>query len=120
MSQELPPMPTPRGRRPPPPKVPPVRVGDVRFEQSPLPFDQADGGQRHGYLAAYQADTNELLWRVRVYEIEYEPHLERDVQDVFFAAMSVSPDGHQIFIDNTHGLHFAVDIDGDHAVHARP
>jgi hypothetical protein len=42
------------------------------------------------------------------------------VQDVFFAAMTVSPDGRQIFVDNTRGGRFAIDIGGDHAVHARP
>ncbi len=73
-----------------------------------------------GYLAACKGDTDELLWRVRVYVIKVNPHLEGDVQDVFFTALALSPDGHQIFVDNEDGGRFAVDIDGDHAVHARP
>ena len=120
MTQDLPPVPRPSARRPPPPKVVAVRVGDVRFEQAELPFKEANGGQRLGYLAAYKGDTDELLWRVRVYDIHYKPELEGDVQDVFFAAMTVSPDGRQIFVDNTRGVRFAIDIDGEHAVHARP
>lgn len=120
MTQDQPPMPRPAARRAPPPKVPAVRVGDVRFEQTELPYKEANGGQRLGYLGAYKGDTDELLWRVRVYEIHYNPALEGDVQDVFFAAMSVSPDGRQIFVDNTRGARFAIDIEGNHAVHARP
>jgi hypothetical protein len=41
----------------------------VRFEQAELPFKEVHGGQRLGYLAAYKGDSDELLWRVRVYDI---------------------------------------------------
>lgn len=119
MSQDLP-LPPVSAKRAAAPKVPAVRVGDVRYEQARLSRKDADGGQRLGYLAAYKGDTDELLWRVRVYVIKVNPHLEGDVQDVFFTALALSPDGHQIFVDNEDGGRFAVDIDGNHAVHARP
>lgn len=119
MNHDLPPM-RAMAKRDGPPNVPAVRVGEVRFEQTQLSRKEANGGQRLGYLGAYKGETNELLWRVRVYEIHYEPDLEGDVQDVFFTAMTLSPDGHQIFVDNEDGGRFAVDIDGDHAVHVRP
>ncbi len=106
-------------RRPGPPKVPAVRVGELRFEQARLSRKEAQGGQRCGYLAAYKGDTDEVAWRVRVYEVTYDPRLEGDVQDVFFAAMSLSADGRQILVDNEDGARYAVDIDGDHAVHVR-
>jgi len=119
MSQD-PPLPSVSAKRGNVPKVPAVRVGDVRYEQARLSRKEAGDGQRLGYLAAYRGDTDELLWRVRVYAIQYVPHLEGDVQDVFFTAMRLSPDGRQILIDNELGKHFAVDIDGEHAVHALP
>ena len=106
-------------RRDAPAEVPAVHAGGLRFEQTQLSRKEADGGQRLGYLGAYKGESNELLWRVRVYEIHYRPELEGDVQDVFFTAMRLSDDGRQILVDNEDDEHFAVDIDGDHAVHAR-
>ncbi len=118
MSQELPLRAS--AKRDGAPKVPAVRAAGIRFEQTRLSRKEADGAQRLGYLAAYKGETDELLWRVRVYDIRYNPDLEDDVQDVFFTAMTLSPDGHQIFVDNEVGGRYAVDIDGDHAVHVRP
>ena len=119
MNDDLPPM-RAMAKRDGPPEVPAVRLAGVRFEQARLPRKEAAGGQRLGYLGAYKGESDELLWRVRVYEIHYEPDLEGDVQDVFFTAMTLSPDGRQVFVDNEHGGRYAVDIDGDHAVHVRP
>ena len=121
MSQQLPVsgLPPVSAKRPAPPKVPAVHVGEVRFEQAKLSRKEANGGQRCGYLAAYRGDTDELLWRVRVYDVTFDPHLEGDVQDVYFSAMSLSADGRQILVDNEDGGRYAVEIHGDHAVHAR-
>ena len=60
MSQDLP-LPPVSAKRAGAPKVPAVRVGDVRYEQARLSRKDADGGQRLGYLAAYKGDTDELL-----------------------------------------------------------
>jgi hypothetical protein len=119
MSQDLP-SPHVSAKRAGAPEVPAIHAGDVRYEQASLPRNDADAGQRLGWLAAYKGDTDELLWRVRVYVVKVDPRLEGDVQDVFFTAMTLSPDGRQIFVDNEKGQRFAVDIDGGHAVHARP
>jgi hypothetical protein len=118
MNQDLPP--SVSARRPAPAKVPAVRVGDLRFEQARLSRKEALDGQPCGYVAAYRGDTDELLWRVRVYAVPIDPRLEGDVQEVYFTAMSLSANGHAILVDNEIGGRYAVDIDGDHAVHARP
>ena len=102
------------------PKVPAVYRNDLRFEQARLSRKEANGGQRLGYLAAYKGDTDELLWKVRVYKIDYVPELEGDVQDVFFTALKLSDDGRQLLVDNERGEHFAVDIDGDPTVLVLP
>ena len=121
MNQDLPlsGLPSVSAKRPAPPKVPSVRIGDVRFEQAKLSRKEAESGQRCGYLAAYKGDTDVMLWRVRVYDIAVDPRLEGDVQDVYFSAMSRSTDGQQILVDNEVGGRYAVDIGGDHAVHPR-
>jgi hypothetical protein len=99
-----------------PPQVPPVKIGGVRYEQARLGPQEAKG-LRSGYLAAYQGDGDVLLWRVKVYDVAYDPQLEADVQDVWFRKMSASPDGKQILIENEIGDQYAVEVAGDHAVH---
>jgi hypothetical protein len=111
MSQDSPlPVPHVAAKRRAPPKVPAVTLDGVRYEQAVLPRNEADGRQRTGYLAAYKGSSDERLWRIRVYELQIDPDLEGDVQDVYFARMIASPDGHALLIDNERGEHFAVDV----------
>jgi len=93
-----------------PPEVPAVTLDGIRYEQAVLARDEAGGGQRTGWLAAVQGASGERLWRVRVYELKVDPRLEGDVQDVFFATMSASPDGRELLIANERGDRFAVDV----------
>jgi len=111
MSQDSPlPVPHVAAKRRAPPKVPAVTLDGVRYEQAVLARNEADGRQRTGFLAAYKDGSEERLWRIRVYELQIDPDLEADVQDVYFAKMSASPDGHGLLIDNERGEHFAVDV----------
>lgn len=93
-----------------PPDVAAVVLDGVRYEQAVLTHGEAGGGQRTGWLAAYGGASDERLWRVRVYELQVDPRLEGDVQDVFFATMTASPDGHELLIANERGDRFAVDV----------
>lgn len=104
------PMPSVRAKRPAPPKVAPVVFDGMRFEQAGRALVPA-GGQRTGYLVAYKGDTDERLWLLQVYAIEVIAHLERDVQEVYFASMAVLPATRQIAITNERGDRFLVDID---------
>ena len=111
MSQDNPsPLPHIAVKRRAPPKVAAVTLDGVRYEQAVLARAEADGGQRTGYLAAYQGASDERLWRIRVYQLKIDPALEGDVQDVYFATMSASPDGHELLIANERGEHYAVDV----------
>lgn len=109
-AEDLPPLPQVAAKRRAPPKVPAVTLDGIRYEQAVLPRAEADGGQRTGYLAAYRGASEERLWRLRVYELEIDPHLEGDVQDVYFKSMTAAPDGHALLIENEHGDRFAVDV----------
>jgi hypothetical protein len=109
-AEDMPPLPQVAAKRRAPPKVAAVTLDGVRYEQAVLARAEADGGQRTGYLAAYKGASDERLWRVRVYELKIDPHLEGDVQDVYFASMTASPDGHELLIANERGDRFAVDV----------
>jgi hypothetical protein len=107
---DKPPLPHVAAKRRAPPDVAALVLDGVRYEQAVLARVDADGGQRTGYLAAFNVASNERLWRVRVYELQVDPRLEGDVQDVFFASMSTLPDGHELLIANERGDRFAVDV----------
>ena len=105
-----PPLPRIAAKRRPPPQVAAVTLDGVRYEQAVLARGEAGGGQRTGWLAAWRGTSDEPLWRVRVYELKMDERLEGDVQDVFFATMTASPDGHELRITNERGDRFAVDV----------
>ena len=107
---DKPPLPQVAAKRRAPPEVAAVTLDGVRYEQAVLARGEAGGGQRTGYLAACKGASGERLWRVRVYELQADPRLEGDVQDVFFSSMTASPDGHGLLIANERGDRFAVDV----------
>lgn len=107
---DKPPLPRIAAKRRAAPEVAAVTLDGVRYEQAVLARSEAGGGQRTGWLAARKGASGEPLWRVRVYELQVDPRLEGDVQDVFFASMTASPDGHELLIANERGDRFAVDV----------
>ncbi len=84
-----------------PPDVPPVCHGGVVYSQ--------DGGGPGGVLVASDEDTGKKLWTLTVYDNKIDPALEADVQWVFFAAMTLAPDG-RLRIVNEAGKAFLVDV----------
>ncbi len=106
MTEEFPP---PRSsKRPAPPEIEPVVIGDVRYEQVrnalDLGFDQLTG-----YLRARDAGTGEDLWVRQVYAVVIDESKERDVQEVYFASMTAGGDGASLIIENERGERFSVD-----------
>lgn len=93
--------------RPAPPHVEPVTIGGTRFEQA-LDVDDSGGGDS-GWLRAVDASEDRELWLVRVYAPEYDPTMERDVQEVYFTDLAVSPDGDRLLVTNEAGERWEVD-----------
>ncbi len=96
----------PRASRLPPAKVAPVTIGGIRYEQR-IGNESADG-QVGGLLAAYDA-AGKLLWTTKVYDNRRRPDLEGDVQDVYFSALTLEPDG-RLRIVNESDDTFLVDV----------
>jgi hypothetical protein len=70
--------------RGPPKKVQPLIHNDVKFI-APL--------NRLGYIEARDVKTDELLWDVKLYDIEHDPHLERDVQEIYITSIQLESGG---------------------------
>ena len=63
-----------------PAKVTPVIYDGVRYEAPAIPM---------GYILAYNATTGKLLWEKKLYEVQYNPKFETDVQDVFIKELKI-------------------------------
>lgn len=96
--------------RPPPPRVAPISLAGVRYEQiknaRSLGFDQVTG-----YLAAIEEATGKRLWALKVYDNKPSAELESDVQETYFSAMTLNGPAHELRITNEAGKSFLVDLD---------
>lgn len=98
----------PAGKRVGPPDVAPVTIGKLRFEA--IHWGRERGfGQNGGYIAAYDAAGGAELWTLKIYQIDYDPDMEEDVQDIFIETMSVSAPGDSLEITDEHGRSYVVD-----------
>ena len=97
-------------KRPAPPKVSPVKSEGIRYEQAD-DHDIDSSEQHSGYLAAFKGASKKPLWLVKVYDLDFDPRLERDVQEVYFSKLEISPERREIIVENERGERFAVRID---------
>jgi hypothetical protein len=98
----------PAGKRVAPPEVAPVTIGEIRFEAIHWGRDRGLG-QNGGYIAALDRRTGLELWVLEVYDVEYDPSLEEDVQDVFIASLSRTWLGGKLDIRDERGRRYRVD-----------
>src|SRR3546814_343196 len=95
--------------RPPPPRIAPVRLDGIRYEQvmNALSLGQ---DQLTGYLAAYDDRSGERLWVLKVYDVKHDLALEQDVQEVYFTRMEAVPGKARLLIENEARRRFVVDL----------
>ena len=95
------------GSRIPAPVVEPIVSDGVRYEQVKNGL-LAGFDQMGGYLSAFDENSGEQLWTLKVYDNKRDPEREGDVQDVFFKSMALQEDG-TLLIENERGARFIVD-----------
>lgn len=99
----------PAAKRVPPPEVPPVMVGTTRIDAVHRSRD--DGfGQNGGVLRATDTKTGAELWTLKVYQIDYDPRLESDVQDVYIKAMRKAMFGNKLLVTDENDRRWRVDL----------
>ena len=67
-----------------------------------------------GYVEARDAGTRDLLWELMVYEVEYEPGKETDVQEIYITSLRIVDGALQV--TNEHGDTYRVNLT-DRSVH---
>ena len=96
-----------RAKRSAPAEVKPVVYQGIRYT---APHWVNANGQRiaGGYVEAFDVKTNKKRWRLRVYEIRYDPQLEKDVQDVFITSLAIEKE--MLVVVNQRGERYDVDL----------
>ena len=74
---------------------------------------------RNGYLSATDVASGQRLWTTQAYEVQYDAPLEKEVQDVHFKQMTLTPDQRHVLIENEAGQRFLVQL-SDHTVSTAP
>jgi hypothetical protein len=99
----------PAGKRVGPEDVTPVTANGVRYEV--LHWGRDRGlEQNGGYIVAVDSTSSKELWLVRIYEINYKPKLETDVQDVFIQSIELSDDNKLLKVIDENGRQFTLDL----------
>lgn len=93
-----------------PPELKPITLNGVVYKElrqgNKLGYEQ-----KGGFLVATDQKSNEMLWHVRVYQIQYIEGKETDVQEVFFTRMELLPGRTEILIENELGKQFVVNLE---------
>jgi hypothetical protein len=66
------------------------------------------GEQNGGFIQAVDLDTGKFLWELQVYQIKYDPKLERDVQEIYITSLELVKGNLEIL--NEAGDKFVVDL----------
>src|SRR4051812_19757703 len=90
-----------------PEDVPPVSFERVKY--SAPHWGLANGEKQNGgFIEATALDKGKLLWKLRIYEIKYDPKFEGDAQDVFITSLKVVNGNLEVL--NEAGDKFVVDL----------
>lgn len=87
--------------RPAPPVIAPITRDGVRYESR---------WSHRGVLFAVDAQSGKPLWQVEVYRYLIDEQLETDVQEVYFASMTLDPSGEAMLIEDECGVRHRVDL----------
>ncbi|WP_156427865.1 hypothetical protein [Thiohalocapsa sp. ML1] len=87
----------------------PVSKGGIRYEV--LRGARARGFEQNGgIIAAIDESTGEEKWTLVVYETQYDPDEEKDVQDVLIKKMNLSWWGSKLIVTNEREEVYDVDL----------
>ncbi len=96
-------------------RMAPVKVTPVVYEgieyRAPKDTYSPDGKAfplKMGVVEAWDKATGKMLWEMKVYTVELDPDLERDVQDVFIAKLEI--DAGKLIVTNEHSDRYSIDL----------
>ena len=67
---------------------PPKKVDDLEYKgikySAPL--------EKMGHIEARNIKTGKIIWDLKVYDVEYQPNLETDIQEVYIISLKIKGD----------------------------
>lgn len=72
--------------------IPPITYNNIRISA------ENSSPENMGIVQAFDANTNELIWSTKVYQVEIDPDVEDDTQWIFISEMKI--DGDKLLIVN--------------------
>ncbi len=90
-----------------PKEVAPVAAKGVIYKVPHFGFFHGKS-QNGGFVQAWDAKTEKVLWDRMVYRIIYDPRMEKDVQDVFITKILIV--GNNLLVTNEASEEFEMDI----------
>ncbi len=66
--------------------------------------------QNGGYIEVLDAKSGVKLWGLLVYKTEYDPVLEKDIQDVFITSLSINFLGTKLTVTDELGRQYEINI----------
>lgn len=98
------------GKRKPPEVLGAVEYKDLIIVAIPSLLKYQKHTQKAGaYLEIRDKQTNNLMWWIQVYSIDYKKDLEKDIQDVFIKHLEVT--GNEIMVVNELDMVFSINLD---------
>lgn len=71
----------------PPAEISPVVIDGMRYEV--VHWGKERGlEQNGGYIAAIDVASGQERWLLKIYDVQYDPMMEEDVQDIFIKSMT--------------------------------
>jgi hypothetical protein len=92
-----------------PPDVQPLVIDDLRIEAVHWGKDRGLK-QNGGYIEVFKHASNHSIWLHKVYDIEYDPKMESDVQDLFIVSIELDASGQRIIIKDEAGAVYTVNL----------
>ena len=90
-----------------PKDVNPLERGGIRYT-APHWGPMQGRRQNGGYVEAWDIETGKMLWEMQVYMIQYNPKIEKDIQDVFITSLRI--EGDVLIAENEAGDIFEIDL----------
>ena len=60
------------------------------------------------YIVARNIKTDSIIWKKKIYEIPYEQHLEKDVQDIFIDSIKIKK--RNLLIRTERGKYYSLNL----------
>ncbi|OMH26245.1 hypothetical protein [Motiliproteus sp. MSK22-1] len=92
-----------------PDPVKPVSKAGIRYEALVWGRER-DLGQNGGYIIAFDENSGDELWILKIYNVDYDNDMEQDKQDVFITKLSLSWISNQLKVKNERGEQYRVDL----------